>query len=127
MRHVKPLTSAQVATLAHPLGAAILIASGAPAAPVFTVAHGAGNGVMTIANGTLPLYFFGAGGYGMRQGLLMMPARLLQAGAPFLFDVLLTRFGTAALTVTAAFGIASFAVLSILRVTCQADRRPPWS
>lgn len=117
MRHVKPLTSAQVATLAHPLGAGILIASGAPAAPLFTVAHGAGNGVMTIANGTLPLYFFGAGGYGMRQGLLMMPARLLQAGAPFLFDVLLTRVGTAALGVTAAFGIASFTVLSILRST----------
>jgi hypothetical protein len=115
MRHVRPLTSAQVATLAHPLGAGILLVSGAPAAAVFTVAHGAGNGVMTIANGTLPLYFFGAGGYGMRQGLLMMPARLLQAGAPFLFDVLLTRVGTAALGVTAAFGIASFAVLSILR------------
>ena len=81
----------------------------------------AGNGVMTIANGTLPLYFFGAGGYGMRQGLLMMPARLLQAGAPFLFDVLLTRVGTAALTLTAAFGIASFTVLSILRAMRPAD------
>jgi len=125
MRHVKPLTSAQVATLAHPVGAGILLASGAPAAPVFTVAHGAGNGVMTIANGTLPLYFFGAAGYGMRQGLLMMPARLLQAGAPFLFDVLLTRVGTAALGVTAAFGIASFAVLSILRSARHAESTSP--
>ncbi len=125
MRHVKPLTSAQVATLAHPVGAGILLASGAPAAPVFTVAHGAGNGVMTIANGTLPLYFFGAGGYGMRQGLLMMPARLLQAGAPFLFDVLLTRVGTAALGVTAAFGIASFAVLSILRRARHGESTSP--
>jgi MFS family permease len=121
MRHVQPLTSAQVATLAHPVGAGILLASGAPAAPVFTVAHGAGNGVMTIANGTLPLYFFGTGGYGMRQGLLMMPARLLQAGAPFLFDVLLTRVGTAALALTAAFGIASFTVLSIVRGMRPAD------
>jgi hypothetical protein len=125
MRHVRPLTSAQVAALAHPVGAGILLALGAPAAPVFTVAHGAGNGVMTIANGTLPLYFFGAGGYGMRQGLLMMPARLLQAGAPFLFDVLLTRVGTAALSVTAAFGIASFAVLSILRSARQAESASP--
>jgi MFS family permease len=115
MRRVNPLTSAQVATLAHPVGAAILVASGAPAAPVFTVAHGAGNGVMTIANGTLPLHFFGAGGYGLRQGLLMMPARFLQAGAPFLFDLVLTRFGTAALALTAGFGIASFVVLTLLR------------
>ena len=87
----------------------------APAAPVFTFAHGAGNGVMTIATGTLPLALFGAGGFGLRQGLLMMPARFLQAFAPFLFDLLLSRVGLGALAVTAGFGIASFAVLSILR------------
>jgi hypothetical protein len=115
MRHVQPLTSAQVAALAHPVGAGILIAAGAPAAPIFTTAHGAGNGVMTIANGTLPLHLFGAGGYGLRQGLLMMPARFLQAGAPFIFDLLLVRFGTAALAVTAALGIASFLTLTSLR------------
>jgi MFS family permease len=115
MRRVQPLTSAQIASLAHPVGAGVLLVVGAPAAPVFTVAHGAGNGVMTIANGTLPLHLFGAGGYGLRQGLLMMPARFLQAGAPFIFDVLLTRFGTAALSVTAALGVASFATLALLR------------
>lgn len=121
MRRVQPLTSAQVAALAHPVGAGILLASGAPAAPVFTMAHGAGNGVMTIATGTLPLHLFGAGGYGLRQGLLMMPARFLQAAAPFLFDLLLTRIGTAALAVTGAFGVASFMALALLR--SQARRR----
>ncbi len=115
LRRVQPLTSAQIATLAHPAGAAILLAAGAPAAPVFTLAHGAGNGVMTIANGTLPLYLFGAQGYGLRQGMLMMPARLLAAAAPFLFDLLLTRLGAAALGVTAGFGLASFLVLALLR------------
>lgn len=115
MRRVQPITSAQVAALAHPVGVGVLIASGAPAAPFFTVAHGAGNGVMTIANGTLPLYLFGAGGYGLRQGLLMMPARFMQAAAPFVFDLALTRVGTAALGLTAALGIASFVVLSLLR------------
>jgi hypothetical protein len=84
---------------------------------VFTLAHGAGNGVMTIATGTLPLHFFGAGGYGLRQGLIMMPARFLQAFAPFVFDLLLSRLGTAALGVTAAFGIASFATLALLRLS----------
>jgi hypothetical protein len=115
MRRVQPLTSAQVASLAHPLGAGILVAAGAPAAPVFTVAHGAGNGVMTIANGTLPLYLFGAGGYGLRQGLLMMPARFMQAAAPFVFDLLLSRVGTAALGLTAGLGLVSFVTLSLLR------------
>ncbi len=117
MRHVQPLVSAQVASLAHPVGVGVLLSFGAPAAPFFTVLHGAGNGVMTIANGTLPLHLFGAGGYGLRQGLLMMPARLLQSGAPFLFDVLLSRFGTAALGFTAALGIASFITLSLLRTS----------
>lgn len=123
MRHVHPLTSAQVASLAHPVGAGILIATGAPAAAIFTVAHGAGNGVMTIANGTLALHLFGPGGYGLRQGMLMMPARILQSGAPFLFDVLLSRMGAAAISVTAAFGVASFLALSCLRF--QASRQPP--
>jgi MFS family permease len=114
VRHLHPLLSARVATLAHPVGAAGLLALGAPGAAFFTIAHGAGNGVMTIAIGTLPLVLFGAAGYGLRQGLLMVPARLLQAGAPFLFDVLLSRYGTAALAVTASLGVASFLVLTLL-------------
>ena len=114
MRRLHPLVSARLASMAHPLGAGVLLGFGAPAAPVFTVVHGAGNGVMTIANGTLPLHFFGPGGYGLRQGILMMPAKLLQAGAPFLFDLLLSRFGPAALGATAALGVASCAVLCLL-------------
>ena len=117
MQRVQPIVSAQVASLAHPVGAGILLASGAPAAPVFTLAHGAGNGVMTIANGTLPLALFGPGGYGRRQGLLMMPARFLQASAPFVFDLLLARLGTGALLVTGAFGVASFLTLAVLHRT----------
>jgi MFS family permease len=114
VRHVHPLLSARVATLTHPVGAAGLLAFGAPASVFFTVLHGAGNGVMTIAIGTLPLVLFGASGYGLRQGLLMVPARILQAGAPFAFDVLLSRYGTASLALTAGLSLASFAVLMLL-------------
>ena len=114
MRHAHPVISARIAALAHPVGAAGLGIFGVPAAPFFTFAHGAGNGVMTIANGTLPLRYFGPGGYGMRQGLLMAPARLLQAGAPFAFDLLLSRYGVGALAMTAALGVCSFAVLMLL-------------
>lgn len=119
MRRVQPVTSAQVASLTHPLGAGILLAAGAPAAPVFTVVHGAGNGVMTIANGTLPLQLFGPGGYGMRQGVMMLPARLAQAAAPFLFDLALSGFGAGALGLTAALGLVSFATLSALRLSSR--------
>jgi len=114
MRHAHPVISARIAALAHPVGAASLGMFGVPAAPFFTFAHGAGNGVMTIANGTLPLRYFGPGGYGMRQGLLMAPARLLQAGAPFAFDLLLSRYGVGALALTAALGLCSFSVLMLL-------------
>jgi MFS family permease len=119
MRHVHPIVSARIASLAHPLGAAGLVAIGAPAATPFAVIHGMGNGVMTIAIGTLPLALFGPAGYGLRQGLLMAPARLLSASAPFVFDLLLARVGTAALTVTGALGIAAFTVLMLLPVRRQ--------
>jgi len=116
MRHVHPIVSARIATLAHPIGAAGLIAVGSPAATGFAVVHGAGNGVMTISIGTLPLALFGAAGYGLRQGFLMAPARLLSASAPFLFDLLLARYGTASLAVTASLGIAAFLVLMVIPV-----------
>jgi len=116
LRHVHPIVSARIASLAHPVAATGLIAAGAPAATLFAVVHGAGNGVMTIAIGTLPLALFGPAGYGLRQGLLMAPARLLSASAPFVFDLLLARYGTYALTVTAGFGLAAFTVLMLLPV-----------
>jgi MFS family permease len=114
MRRFHPVYSARIAALAHPIGAAGLATVGAPAATFFAVAHGAGNGVMTIANGTLPLHYFGAAGYGQRQGWMMAPARVLQAGAPFAFDFLLARHGVGALAVTAALSVASFLVLAAL-------------
>lgn len=120
MRRFHPIVSARVASLAHPVGAAGLMAVGSPAASAFSLAHGAGNGVMTISMGTLPLALFGPAGYGLRQGLMMAPARFISASAPFLFDLLLSRYGTASLAVTGTLGIAAFTVLSLLPV-----RKPP--
>jgi hypothetical protein len=72
--------------------------------------------VMTIASGALPLALFGPGGYGLRQGLLMAPARVISASAPFLFDLLLARYGTWSLAVTGALGVAAFTVLMLIPV-----------
>ena len=119
MRHMHPIVSARVASLAHPVGAATLIAAGSPAASAFAVIHGGGNGVMTISMGTLPLALFGAGGYGLRQGLLMAPARFFSATSPFVFDILLSRFGTGALFFTGALGVAAFTVLTLIRVPAR--------
>jgi MFS family permease len=111
LRHVHPLLSAKLAAMAHPAGAALLMIFAGPAAIVFTLLHGAGNGILTIAKGTLPLVIFGPGGYGMRQGLLMIPARMAQAISPFLFGVLIERWGVTALWVSAALGLISFGAL----------------
>jgi hypothetical protein len=58
----------------------------------------------------------------MRQGLLMAPARLLQAGAPFAFDLLLTRYGIGSLAMTAALGLCSFCVLLLLPGSSSTSR-----
>jgi predicted MFS family arabinose efflux permease len=111
LRRYHPLLSARLASLAHPVGATALLLIGGPAAVVFAILHGAGNGIMTIAMGTLPLMIFGSQGYGGKQGLLMVPARLLQALAPFLFGLLIDRWGSNALWVSGVTGIVSFTAL----------------
>jgi hypothetical protein len=50
-----------------------------------TLLYGAGNGLLTIARGTVPLAIFGAHGYGERTELLGAPARAAQALASLLF------------------------------------------
>jgi MFS family permease len=93
LRKVSPLVSARLATGLHPIGAACLAIFGAPAAVLFVILHGAGNGLLTIARGTVPLALFGAAGYGLRTGILATPARLLQGAAPLLFGLVLDRAG----------------------------------
>ena len=85
LRRMHPLISSRLAAALHPLGGSALLLAGPPMALLFGVLHGAGNGILTIAKGTLPLAVFGPQGYGHRQGVLMVPARIAQALAPWLF------------------------------------------
>jgi hypothetical protein len=115
LRRVHPLISARVATAMHPLGAGILLLGGPVTAPLFGVLHGAGNGILTIAKGTLPLVIFGPQGYGRRQGLLMVPARVAQALAPWLFGLALDAWGAGALVLSAAIGAVAGIALWLIR------------
>jgi len=115
LRRIHPMLSARLAALLHPLGALVLGVFGGPAAAVFAILHGAGNGILTIAKGTLPLVLFGPAGYGHRQGWLMVPARIAQALAPWLFGLLLDRWGANALWVSASIGLLAFLSLRLLR------------
>jgi predicted MFS family arabinose efflux permease len=116
LRRVHPLISARVAAALHPIGAAALAILGPAAAPVFVVFYGAGNGLLTIARGTVPLALFGSRGYGERTGLLGAPARAAQAFAPFIFGVLLDGMGVAVIAVSAALCLAALAALLCLHV-----------
>jgi MFS family permease len=115
LRRAHPLISARLACAAHPVGAAILFLFGAPAAAAFVLLHGAGNGVLTIVKGTLPLAVFGPEGYGLRQGLLGAPSRFVQACAPFLFGLMIDRYGAGSVALSAACCLSAFVALMALR------------
>lgn len=113
LRRFHPLTAATLATLMFPIGAALFYLLSAPAW-VFTVLHGAGNGLLTIAVGTLPLQLFGPVGYGARQGILIIPARIAQAIAPWTFAVALSSWKLAALYVPViALSVATIALVAV--------------
>lgn len=111
LRRMHPLLSARLAAAMHPVGALMLGVFGAPAAVAFGLLHGAGNGILTIAKGTLPLALFGSAGYGRRQGVLMVPARVAQALAPWVFGLCLDRYGLGALWLSGALGALAFGAL----------------
>lgn len=116
LRRFHPLISARLAALAHPAGAAVLFLVGGPAAAAFAVLHGAGNGVLTIAKGTLPLAIFGPAGYGLRQGILGAPSRLLQAVSPLLFGLIIDGYGSAAaLVLSTLLSLSACAALLMFR------------
>ena len=115
LKRLHPLVSTRLALLMHPLGAAFLGVLGAPAASVFALLHGAGNGLLTISRGTLPLALFGPAGYGLRTGIIVAPARVTTAAAPLLFGLLLDATWTGALVVSAGLSLAALAALALLR------------
>jgi MFS family permease len=115
LQRLHPLVSTRLALLLHPLGAAFLGVLGGPAAAIFAVLHGAGNGLLTISRGTLPLALFGPAGYGLRTGIIVAPARVTAAAAPLLFGLLMDAMGMGALIVSAGLGLAALAALALLR------------
>jgi hypothetical protein len=82
----------------------------------YSLLHGAGNGLITIVRGTLPLALFGPAGYGERQGVIAVLARAMQAAAPFSYAWVLYNVGPrAAIALTAALSLAALVALLGLR------------
>jgi predicted MFS family arabinose efflux permease len=110
-----PLLSTRLACLMHPIGAAILAAAGGAASSAFAIFFGLGNGILTIARGTLPLAMFGPQNYGYRLGLVGAPARMAQAIAPLAFGLLIDVMGSRILIVSSALSLSALLALCLLR------------
>lgn len=123
LRRLHPLIGTRIAALAHPLGIAALVVLGAPFAALFVILHGLGNGILIIARGTLPLALFGPQGFGRRQGWLTMPAKFVQAIAPFTFGLALTQWGTGVLWLTFGLAMCSFAALCLITIRSSAQSK----
>jgi hypothetical protein len=63
------------------------------AAAVFSLLYGAGNGILTITRGTLPLVLFDHRIYGTFVGKLLVPSFLLSAISPFAYAAVIEAFG----------------------------------
>ncbi len=109
-----PLVSTRLACLTHPIGAGIIGLFGGGAAAAFTLLHGAGNGILTIARGTLPLSIFGPENYAYRLGLIGAPSRICQALAPLAFGLLIDPLGKLVVAVSAGLSVAALIALLAL-------------
>jgi hypothetical protein len=109
-----PLISTRLACITHPIGACVIGLFGGGAAAAFALLHGAGNGILTIARGTLPLAIFGPENYAYRLGLIGAPSRICQALAPLGFGLLIEPMGRGVLAISSAFSLAALLALMLL-------------
>ena len=110
LRRLPPIVTTRIATLLHPLGAACLLVFGGVAAPGMALGQGAGNGVLAVAKGVLPLSLYGPANYGYRSALLATPARFAQVAGPVLFGLLVDRSAQLAVIGSSAVCLFMFAM-----------------
>ncbi len=103
-RDINPVALNLFACMVMPVAFVTGLFSGAstPAAVAFAFLVGAGNGLLTVSRGTMPLVLFDYRSYGTLVGRLIAPSFLLGAAAPVVFAVVIDRFGE-----TGALGFAA--------------------
>lgn len=115
LRRLPPLATTRIASLMHPVGAASLLGLGSAGAPLMALGQGAGNGMLTVAKGVLPLSLYGARDYAYRSAILGRPAVIAQAAGPTVFALALERSPAAAMIGTSALCLVMFAMTFGLR------------
>ena len=121
LKRFHPILSTRLACITHPIGACVIGIFGGGAAAAFALLHGAGNGILTIARGTLPLAIFGPENYAYRLGLIGAPSRICQALAPLGFGLLIEPMGRLVVVVSAGLSLSALVALMILRTQREAS------
>jgi hypothetical protein len=134
---VHPLHVNLLATLVLPFafGGAIFGGQSLLAALAFALVYGAGNGVLSITRGTVPLVLFDTRIYGSFVGWLLMPGFVLSAAAPVIYALVIRYVGEqgaflmsavlAAIMVAAAVALAmSFAPRGAAGQEARVDPSP---
>ena len=86
-------------------------------AVAFALLYGAGNGLLTITRGTLPLVLFDPATYGALVGRLLVPSFFCAAAAPLAYALVIERFGeVAALHLSTAVAAVIVAAGLVLRL-----------
>ncbi|MCD6075756.1 MAG: major facilitator superfamily 1, partial [Rhodospirillales bacterium] len=104
----------------------VLLAAGFPIVALSLLLYGGGNGLYSIARGTLPLALFGPQRYAPLIGRLALPNLIAQALAPSLGAVVLVQAGAnGTLLFLAVLAVANFALLASLFHATGKLRRAP--
>jgi predicted MFS family arabinose efflux permease len=118
-RHYHPIWTMMASTALVAAGTGLLFAD-FPAYSVAIVLYGAGNGIGSVARGTLPLALFGSSRYPTLMGRLALPILVSMALAPFL-GAIAFQTGGANLTfgLLAFLGSANLLVVGLLCIFCR--------
>ncbi|MPR25212.1 MFS transporter [Microvirga tunisiensis] len=118
-RYYHPIWT-MVASVALVAGGVVLLVVGFPILALALAFYGAGNGIGSIAKGTLPLALFGPFGYASLMGRLAMPSLLAQALSPFLGAILIEWSGpAAALGLLAGLACLNIGLVGLLWLTSR--------
>ena len=124
-RHYHPIWTMVASVVLVAIGVGLLYA-GFPIPALALALYGAGNGIGSIAKGTLPLALFGSYGYASLMGKLAMPSLLSQALSPALGALLIEWNGPdAALSLLLSLAAVNIGLVSALWIISQTPQASP--
>ncbi|MFC4172530.1 MFS transporter [Microvirga sp. GCM10011540] len=110
-----------VALLPASFGIGLLTPEMLAAAFVFALLFGAGNGLVTIGQGTVPLFLFDPATYGAYVGKLLVPGFLFSAASPLLFAFVIEQYGErTAIGVCCGMALVALLAVALLRRAASA-------